>query len=80
MHTHFKPFICYECAILLPDPNKSKRFAEKNDLLKHARVSHPNLVGGRKEFLCPHCDATFTRSDNMGRHLKKEHGGPVGTG
>ncbi|RYO75366.1 hypothetical protein DL766_005299 [Monosporascus sp. MC13-8B] len=71
MRKHEKPLRCQQCPA-------SK--AEKRDLLRHYRVSHPgyawNKLGLRPEqFRCPLCMKTFTRKDNLTRHMRKYHGG-----
>ncbi|RYP34222.1 hypothetical protein DL767_004345 [Monosporascus sp. MG133] len=71
MRKHEKPLRCQRCPA-------SK--AEKRDLLRHYRVNHPgyawNKLGLRPEqFRCPLCLKTFTRKDNLTRHMRRYHGG-----
>ncbi|RYP78742.1 hypothetical protein DL771_000409 [Monosporascus sp. 5C6A] len=71
MRKHDKPVRCQWCPA-------SK--AEKRDLLRHYRVSHPGYAwskfGLRPEvFCCRLCLKTFSRKDNLTRHVRKYHGG-----
>ncbi|RYP03113.1 hypothetical protein DL764_005374 [Monosporascus ibericus] len=68
MRKHEKPLRCQRCPA-------SK--AEKRDLLRHYRVCHPgyawNKLGLRPEqFRCPLCLKTFTRKDNLTRHMRTQ--------
>ena len=57
------PVFCLPCDL---------RFADRKTLDRHILVHHTsqeNRSGG----LCPACGLTFTRSDNLQRHIRKNH-------
>ncbi|KAF8529274.1 hypothetical protein BU17DRAFT_80474 [Hysterangium stoloniferum] len=54
----------------------TKVFAREADLKRHQRTTKSHSVpGSGVGSPCPLCDATFTRSDAMRRHLKSRHNG-----
>ncbi|KAF8583977.1 2-dehydropantoate 2-reductase [Ramaria rubella] len=54
----------------------SKVFAREADLKRHQRTTKSHLVpGSGVGSPCPLCEATFTRTDAMRRHLKSRHNG-----
>jgi len=54
----------------------TKVFAREADLKRHQRTTKSHLVpGSGVGSPCPLCEATFTRTDAMRRHLKSRHNG-----
>lgn len=50
----------------------NKQFAREADLKRHQRTTKLHSM---PSFLCPMCDATFTRLDALRRHQKSRHNG-----
>jgi uncharacterized C2H2 Zn-finger protein len=68
---HVKRYACGLCM------TTKTQFSYKKDLRRHNNSIH----SGRRPFLClAGCDKTFTRLDNMNRHLEKKHGWTIPRG
>jgi hypothetical protein len=55
--------------ILIEDNGKIRRKAEDKDEPKKRQKCDPKLNLTK----CSHCDASFTRKDNLNRHIRNKH-------
>ncbi|KAI7890744.1 uncharacterized protein EV154DRAFT_409256, partial [Mucor mucedo] len=56
-----KNFSCTDCDML---------FDRKSHLNRHTKTVHQQ----RKEHICGHCGSQYTRSENLRKHVDKNHG------
>ncbi|KAF3390026.1 hypothetical protein DPV78_011682 [Talaromyces pinophilus] len=47
------------------------RFGERRDMRRHVQVHHSPGAKGSGSVKCQHCGCSFTREDNLKRHMKK---------
>ena len=60
-HSDLRPYICETC---------NSAFKTSRLLRRHEKT---HLQKTNKQIKCPHCHITFTRKDNLTRHVQKFH-------